>query len=113
MWDVAAAAALVRRDRPGLVFLCNPNNPTGVYLGAEEVIALARTVGDAGLLVVDEAYRGFVDDPWDPVTLFEAPNVVVLRSMTKDYASPGSGPATSSARRLWWRDSGRPNPRGA
>ena len=77
-------------ERPSLVFLCNPNNPTGVYLLPEEVEALAQACAEAGaLLVVDEAYLNFVDSPWDSLDLLEGGNTVLLRSMTKDYALTG------------------------
>ena len=78
------------KGRPSLVFLCNPNNPTGVYLAHNEVEALAQACAEAGaLLVVDEAYLNFVDSPWDSLDLLEGGNTVLLRSMTKDYALTG------------------------
>ena len=86
-WDLAEAVRLIKSDRPSLVFLCNPNNPTGVFLGATEVEELAEaTIGVGGLLVVDEAYISFVDRPWDALALAERRDIVLLRSMTKDYA---------------------------
>ena len=42
--------------------------------------------GAGALLVIDEAYMSFVDQPWDSLPLLEAGNVVLLRSLTKDYA---------------------------
>ncbi|MCH7622228.1 MAG: histidinol-phosphate aminotransferase family protein [Chloroflexi bacterium] len=78
------------KGRPSLVFLCNPNNPTGVYLAHNEVEALAQACAEAGaLLVVDEAYLNFVDSPWDSLDLLEGGHTVLLRSMTKDYALTG------------------------
>ena len=77
-------------ERPSLVFLCNPNNPTGIYLARKEVEALAQACAQSGaLLVVDEAYLNFVDSPWDSLDLLEGGNTVLLRSMTKDYALTG------------------------
>ena len=87
LWDLLEAARRIAAQRPSLVFLCNPNNPTGVLLQAEEVQALAEATEGAGaLLVVDEAYMSFVDRPWDSLPLLDAGNVVLLRSMTKDYS---------------------------
>ena len=88
-WDMAGAANLIEELRPNLTFLCNPNNPTGVYLDRQEVEAVAEAVGNDGLLVVDEAYSAFVDRPWDTRRLLAHGNVVLLRSMTKDHAIPG------------------------
>jgi len=78
------------REKPSLVFLCNPNNPTGVYLAQKEVKELAQACAEAGaLLVMDEAYLNFVESPWDSLDLLEGGNTVLLRSMTKDYALTG------------------------
>ncbi len=94
--DVNAIAALIEQQQPRLTFLCNPNNPTGVYLVREAVEALAAACGKS-LLVVDEAYRAFVTKPWPSEPLVERgpglnpveSNVVLLRSMTKDHALAG------------------------
>ena len=89
-WDLEEAAERIARERPGLVFLCNPNNPTGVYLPQAEVEFLARAAaGVGGLLVLDEAYLSFVEITWDSLGLLDLGNVVLLRSMTKDYALTG------------------------
>lgn len=86
-WDIVKAAQRIIQERPRLVFVCNPNNPTGVYLGLEEIEPLAEAVAVCGaLLVIDEAYLSFVSGPWDSMGLPAPDNVVLLRSMTKDYA---------------------------
>lgn len=76
-----------------LVFLCNPNNPTGVAIPKATVLALARQCEQAGaLLVVDEAFVEFVDAPHEISVLPEAlqhDHVIVLRSLTKWWAIPG------------------------
>lgn len=87
-WPLAAVAEAVRRWRPRLAFLCNPNNPTGVYLGREGVAAIARLMGDS-LLVIDEAFAAFVQEPWDAVEMVGERPLVVLRSLTKDLALAG------------------------
>jgi histidinol-phosphate aminotransferase len=88
IWDFSAACRQVRRWEPGLVFLCNPNNPTGLYLERDKVEALAEAAG-RGLLVLDEAYISFVPGAWKSRQLLSRENVVILRSMTKDYALTG------------------------
>lgn len=84
--------ASLLRDVDAL-FLCNPNNPTGVALPRDEVIRLADQCRDAGcLLVIDEAYVEFTDRPMDVTVLPEAAaldHVIVLRSLTKWFAIPG------------------------
>ena len=70
-----------------LTFVCNPNNPDGSYLRADEMARLLDAT--PGLVAIDEAYAPFVDERWDSVPLLERDNAVVLRSMTKDHALPG------------------------
>lgn len=72
-----------------LAFVCNPNNPTGAYLERAEVEAMLAE-DPRRVLVLDEAYLGFVEDPWSSEPLLSAyPNLVLLRSLTKDHAVPG------------------------
>ncbi len=86
-WDIDAAVSLISERKPELIIVCNPNNPTGVYLGRQEVETMADAAKDAGsLLVVDEAYLSFVEEPWDSLELLGRPEVILVRSMTKDYA---------------------------
>jgi len=76
-----------------LVFLCNPNNPTGTVLSKEQVLGIAGQCREHNcLLIVDEAYVEFTDRPQDVTVLPEArhyDNLVVLRSLTKFFAMPG------------------------
>jgi len=81
-------ASLIDQHQPRAVFICNPNNPTGKYLSRKEMEKVLVAIGD-GLLILDEAYLSFVDKPWLSVALIDRENVVLLRSMTKDYALPG------------------------
>jgi histidinol-phosphate aminotransferase len=89
-WDVDTATELISAEMPALTFVCNPNNPTGALIGRPELETLANAVsGVGGLLVVDEAYINLSDRWLDGNVIGLAalmPSVVVLRSMTKDYA---------------------------
>lgn len=81
----------IARVKPGLVILCNPNNPTGTLLSRKEVLAAADVCSKVGsLLAVDEAFLEFYPGH-DEITMLQVPNkgVVVLRSMTKMFALPG------------------------
>ncbi|MGB2815223.1 MAG: histidinol-phosphate transaminase, partial [Dehalococcoidales bacterium] len=79
---------LISQCRPRAVFICNPNNPTGKYLSRQEVETALTTIGD-GLLVLDEAYLSFVEKTWAAIELIHRGNMILLRSMTKDYALTG------------------------
>ena len=87
-WDLGATAAEIVRLKPALTFLCNPNNPTGVMLEPAEVQTIARAA-HPGYLVVDEAYMPLADDPWDSLALLAEGNVILVRSMTKEYGLAG------------------------
>jgi histidinol-phosphate aminotransferase len=78
----------IGRCHPKAVFLCNPNNPTGYYLGREEIASLVSNLDD-GLLILDEAYINFVDRPWSSLPLLNRAGIIILRSMTKDYGLAG------------------------
>ena len=83
-------AAQIEHERPRLVWLCNPNNPTGVYVfraQLEEVLATCEKTGT--LLVVDEAYLPFVRKAESLVDLLASGHLFLLRSMTKDHALAG------------------------
>lgn len=71
-----------------VVFICNPNNPTGTLLPLAALRELAEALSD-GLVVIDEAYRQFVDHPPPTPELLTLGNVVLVRSLTKDYALTG------------------------
>ena len=76
-----------------MVFVCNPNNPTGAVAPRGQVLRLAHRCRDIGaLLVVDEAFVDFVEHPDALSVLHDAipmGHVVVLRSLTKCFAIPG------------------------
>jgi histidinol-phosphate aminotransferase len=89
--DVDAMVAAVT-PRTRLVILCNPNNPTGTAVGRDELLRLADGVPPDVVLVIDEAYREYVDPAAVPDAfelLGDRPNVVVTRTFSKAYALAG------------------------
>jgi L-threonine-O-3-phosphate decarboxylase len=85
--EPAAIAGLLESLRPQLVFMCNPNNPTGAAMSPEVIAAWARQRPQT-LFVVDEAYLPFAVG-LDSVLNSAGKNVLVLRSMTKDFGLAG------------------------
>ncbi|MDP2327345.1 MAG: histidinol-phosphate transaminase [Dehalococcoidia bacterium] len=75
-----------RIESAALTVLCNPNNPTGRYLGRTEV---GRLAARSRLLLLDVAYADFVSDAWDADALVPEYPVAVVHSMTKLHAIPG------------------------
>lgn len=90
--DLAGVAALVD-PRTKLVFVANPNNPTGTYVGLRELAAFLNRVPPETLVVIDEAYADFVlasDYPHAVQDLLPGhPRLVVLRTFSKAYALAG------------------------
>ncbi len=86
--DVGAAIKLVKDTRPKVIFICNPNNPTGGYLNRSQFQKILESVPDS-LVILDEAYISFVSHPWSSVELIDKGNLLIVRSMTKDYSLAG------------------------
>jgi len=89
--DLDAMAAAIT-DRTRLIFVCNPNNPTGTVVRRAELERFLDRVPSDVLVVLDEAYREFIRDPEVPdgCELYrERPNVCVLRTFSKAYGLAG------------------------
>jgi histidinol-phosphate aminotransferase len=72
-----------------VVFLCNPNNPTGRYLQGDAITRIVEVAERVDALVVlDEAYVDFVTGAF-PAHAFPKNNLIILRSLTKSFAIPG------------------------
>ncbi|GGU81383.1 putative phenylalanine aminotransferase [Streptomyces albospinus] len=89
--DLEAMLAAIT-DRTRLIFVCNPNNPTGTVVRRAELESfLDRVPGDV-LVVLDEAYREFIRDEEVPdgIEIYrDRPNVCVLRTFSKAYGLAG------------------------
>ncbi|MBM3838235.1 MAG: histidinol-phosphate transaminase [Verrucomicrobia bacterium] len=75
-----------------VVFVANPNNPTGTLAPREEVMRLVNGVPDHCLLVLDEAYIEFLDEPLDLLPLMRdgaKPNLLLMRTFSKVYGLAG------------------------
>ncbi len=86
--DTAALVSEIKTARPRAVCIGSPNNPTGEYLTEAAVTAIVDASPET-LVLLDEAYIGLVEGAWDSRKLALRRNVVVVRSMTKDYALAG------------------------
>ena len=86
--DVKPLVKLIQETSPRAVFIGSPNNPTGEYLPADALRAIADAAGES-LLVIDEAYASLADGNWASRALIDRENVIIIRSLTKDYALAG------------------------
>ncbi|MEG2893800.1 MAG: threonine-phosphate decarboxylase CobD [Clostridium sp.] len=80
-------------DDIDIVFLCNPNNPTGVLSSRDVLVNIVKKCSEVGaVLVVDESFLDFIEDK-ESISMIglvdEFKNLIVVKSLTKFYAFPG------------------------
>jgi histidinol-phosphate aminotransferase len=89
--DLAKMAAACD-EKTGLVYVCNPNNPTGTIVTGDELAAFVTRVPASTIILVDEAYDHFVEDSRYRSSLellARAPNLVIARTFSKIYGLAG------------------------
>jgi histidinol-phosphate aminotransferase len=89
-FDVPATAAAAANAK--VLFVCNPNNPTGAILRHDEMQELLARTPPETLVVLDEAYAEFADDPAFPdaiALLRRHSNLMILRTFSKIYGLAG------------------------
>ncbi|PIP80754.1 MAG: histidinol-phosphate transaminase [Gammaproteobacteria bacterium CG22_combo_CG10-13_8_21_14_all_40_8] len=85
--DLKAMAEAIS-DKCRLVFIANPNNPTGICLFHDELLAFIQQVPKNVMVVIDEAYYEYATDDRYPQTLAwlqEFPNLIITRTFSKAY----------------------------
>jgi histidinol-phosphate aminotransferase len=87
--DVDAILAACN-DKTRLVFIANPNNPTGTMISARDILRLAEGIPDSALLVLDGAYAEYVEGYDGGAALIDKrDNVVMTRTFSKIYGLGG------------------------
>lgn len=85
--DLDASIDAIRANRPDIVFLCSPNNPTGNVLTEEEIAAICEAA--PGLVILDEAYTEFAgNSAWRLVEDYE--HLVCVRTFSKAFRLSGA-----------------------
>lgn len=90
--DLKAMADAIQKNTK-LVFIANPNNPTGTIVTRKEVEEFFAKIPENILVVMDEAYREYIDDPEfpDSFKIFkERKNILILRTFSKIYGLAGA-----------------------
>lgn len=75
-------------DETRMIFLVNPNNPTGTYTNANDLLYFLKSVPSHIVIVIDEAYGEYINEsdfPNTPLLLKDFPNVIVTRTFSKAY----------------------------
>ena len=81
--------------RPAMVYICNPNNPTGTITSSAELDNWIADAPEDVLFLMDEAYFEYVEDPayWSALKwVHDRPNVIVVRTFSKIYGMAGAAP---------------------
>jgi histidinol-phosphate aminotransferase len=89
--DLAQMKAQIN-EKTKIVWICNPNNPSGTYVGHDEIVAFLEEVPNHVLVVLDEAYYEYVaaeDYPDSLPFLDRWDNVIILRTFSKIYGLAG------------------------
>ncbi|MFD5479131.1 pyridoxal phosphate-dependent aminotransferase [Streptomyces hawaiiensis] len=90
--DLAQYAEFIRARGTRVAVICNPNNPDGGFLHKHAVVQFMDAMADLDLIVVDESFLEFADAEAEPSVVQEAmlrPNVIVLRSLGKNFGLHG------------------------
>jgi histidinol-phosphate aminotransferase len=114
---VVDTEAMVKAIRPDtrMVYVANPNNPTGGLIPREQIVALTRALPTSAVLIIDEAYHDFLPNGGSSIDLAIAgAPILVLRTFSKAYGLAGLrlgyaiGPASvlDRVRTVWWGDFG-------
>ncbi|MEV5382633.1 histidinol-phosphate transaminase [Streptomyces sp. NPDC052721] len=90
--DLGQYAEFIRARGTRVAVICNPNNPDGGYLRRRQIVQFMDTMADLDLVIVDESFLEFADAEAEPSVVQEAmlrPNVIVLRSLGKNFGLHG------------------------
>ena len=90
--DLGALARAAAAPDVAMIYLCNPNNPTGMMLPAADLVAFARALPPRVTLLVDEAYMELADDPAAATMLplvHAGANIIITRTFSKLFGMAG------------------------
>lgn len=90
-WKLTLDAILPHLEGKAAVFICNPNNPTGVRMKKDELLSIVEAAYERNVTcIIDEAFYDFCLEPYTLVPYIDKyPNLAVLRSFTKMFAIAG------------------------
>ncbi|MEU1038451.1 histidinol-phosphate transaminase [Streptomyces sp. NPDC005907] len=90
--DLAQYAEFIRARGSRVAVICNPNNPDGGFLPRHSVVQFMDAMADLDLVIIDESFLEFADAESEPSVVEDAvmrPNVIVLRSLGKNFGLHG------------------------
>ncbi|MFJ5528799.1 pyridoxal phosphate-dependent aminotransferase [Streptomyces sp. NPDC093261] len=90
--DLARYSEFIRKRGTRVAVICNPNNPDGGFVPRQTLVQFMDAMADLDLIVIDESFLEFADAENEPSVVQDAvlrPNVVVLRSLGKNFGLHG------------------------
>ncbi len=87
--DIPTMIAEAKRINAGMIYLCNPNNPTGVPIPRKEVLYAIANKPKGAVILLDEAYIHLSDEPFGSDLVKKGEDVIVLRTFSKIYGMAG------------------------
>jgi histidinol-phosphate aminotransferase len=81
--DIKKILNVVRKEKPKLIFLSSPNNPTGNCFSSEKMLKIIESASSKSIVVVDEAYQPFASDKGFVPMLADYENLVIMRTLSK------------------------------
>jgi histidinol-phosphate aminotransferase len=90
-YNIPAMRQMVEREKPEMVLIASPNNPTGNSLTKEELHEILSFISPETVVVIDEAYASFAnkDISYIKALIEEFPNLLIVRTLSKFYGLPG------------------------
>mgnify|MGYP000066403328 CR=1 FL=1 len=90
-YDIQSIRETVEREKPEIVLIASPNNPTGNSLSKEELHEILSFIPRETAIVIDEAYASFSnkDTSYIKPLIEEFPNLLIIRTLSKFYGLPG------------------------
>ncbi len=82
-------AMLAASPNPGVIYICNPNNPTGTVTPREQIEFAVNNAPKDTIILIDEAYIHFCEEPRSLDFVKQGKNVIVLRTFSKIYGMAG------------------------
>jgi len=87
--DLAAIEKSLITKAPKIVMICNPGNPSSTQIHQDDIAALVALCRDRALLVIDEAYIEYSDQPSCTPLIGDNDHIIVLRTLSKSYGLAG------------------------
>lgn len=87
--DIPTMVAEAKKMNAGMIYLCNPNNPTGVPIPRKEVMYVLKNKPAGSTVLLDEAYIHLSDEPYGSDLVKAGEDVIVLRTFSKIYGMAG------------------------